>query len=208
MKGLLLKDFYMTVKSCKMYFIVDALFIIMSFAFSGIADDSFTVLMFPILIAGEISISLMNHEEKSQWTKYSNTLPYSAGQIVSSKYIFSILFVLFTTLVTFLAVIIYVNIIGGAELSQAGAVVGGICIVSLIVPAVGLPLCFKFGTERGRIIFFFALFLGAFGIGALGSDALAKIDHMVWIIIAAAVVIYALSWFISVSIYSKREVTG
>lgn len=210
MKGLLLKDFYVALKSCKMYFIVDAFFIAMAFALSGIVNDSFMFLMFPIMISGKISISLLSFDEKSEWTKYSGTLPYSAAQMVSSKYLFSIAFVTLTTLVTFLALIIHVNTIGGAALSEVGLVIGGMCVVSLVITSVGLPLCFKFGTERGRIIFFMTIFIAAFVLVNFADKlyALAQNNYIIWIIIAAVAALYALSWFVSVSIYSKREITG
>lgn len=210
MKGLLLKDFYVALKSCKMYFIVDAFFIVMSFALSGILDDSTGFLMFPVMISGEISISLLSFDEKSKWSKYSGALPYSAGQMVSSKYLFSIIFVALTSLVTFLALIIHVNTIGGAALSEAATDIGVMCIPTFVITAVGLPLCFKFGTERGRIIFFMTIFLAAFVLVKFADKlvALAQINHIVWIIIAAVAALYALSWFISVAIYSKREITG
>lgn len=210
MKGLLLKDFYVALKSCKMYFIVYAFFIAMSFALSGIVNDSFMFLMFPVLISGEISISLLSFDEKSKWSKYSGALPYSAGQMVSSKYLFSIIFVALTTLVTFPALIIRVNTIGGAALSEVATDIGEMCISTFIITAVGLPLCFKFGTERGRIIFFMTMFIAAFLFAKYADKliALAQNRYIVWIIIAAVAVLYALSWFISVAIYSKREITG
>ncbi|MDE6732309.1 MAG: ABC-2 transporter permease [Oscillospiraceae bacterium] len=209
MKGLLLKDFYVALKSCKMYFIIDAIFIVMSFALSEFLDDSIAFLLFPVLISGEISISLLSFDEKSKWSKYSGALPYSAGQMVSSKYLFSIIFVALTALVTFLAMIIHVNTIGGAALSEAATDIGVMCISTFIITAVGLPLCFKFGTERGRIIFFMTIFLAAFLFANFADKliALAQNRYIVWIIIAVVAAIYALSWFISVAIYSKREVT-
>ncbi|MDE6732307.1 MAG: ABC-2 transporter permease [Oscillospiraceae bacterium] len=210
MKGLMLKELYVALKSCKMYFIIDAMFIAMSFALSGILNDSIAFLMFPVMISGEISISLLSFDEKSKWSKYSGTLPYSAAQMVSSKYLFSLAFVAITTLVTFLALIIHVNTIGGAELSEVGSVIGGMCVISLIVTSVGLPLCFRFGSERGRIIFFMTIFIAAFLLVNFIDKfyGLGQIRHIVWIIIAAVAALYALSWFISVAIYSRREITG
>lgn len=210
MKGLLLKDFYVATKSCKMYFIVDAFFIAMSFALSGFVDDSVMFLMFPVMISGELAISLLSFDEKSKWTKYSGALPYSAGEMVSSKYLFSIIFVTLTTLVTFLALIIHVNTIGGAALSEVGLIIGGTCVMSLVITSVGLPLCYKFGTEKGRIIFFMTLFIAAFALVNFADKlyALAQNNYIIWIIIAAVAALYALSWFISVSVYSKREITS
>ncbi|MDE6726768.1 MAG: ABC-2 transporter permease [Oscillospiraceae bacterium] len=210
MKGLMLKEFYVALKSCKLYIIVDVIFIAMSFALNDHLNDSFMFLMFPVLIAGEISISLLWHDEKSKWVEYSGALPYSAAQMVSSKYLFSFVFEVITTLVTFLALAIHVNTIGDAELSEVGLMFGGMCIISLIIPSVSLPLCFKFGTERGRIIFFMFIFIMAFVLAKFADKlyAIANNNYIIWIIIAAVAALYVLSWFISVSIYSKREITS
>ena len=210
MKGLILKEFYVTLKSCKMYFIVDIIFIAMSFVLSGRINDSFIFLMYPMLISGVIPISLLNHDEKSKWVEYSGALPYSTAQMVSSKYLFGFVFEVFTTLITFLALVIYVNTIGGAVLSEVGLMFGGMFIISLIIPTISLPFCFKFGTERGRMVYFVLIFIMAFVL-MNSSDkfsAIAENTYIIWIIIAAIAALYVLSWFISVSLYGKREITS
>lgn len=197
-------------QSCKIYFIIDLIFIAMSFALSSTVNASFMFLIFPVIISGQLSINLLSFDEKSKWTKYSGALPYSAGQIVSAKYLFSIIFVAVTTLVMFLVLDIYANTIGGVVLSGAGVLFGGVCISSFLVTAVSLPLCFKFGTEKGRIIFFMVMFAGAFTLLSFVEKLYAiimQITYIVWIIIPAVAALYALSWFISVAIYSKHEVT-
>ncbi len=46
MKGLLLKDFYVTMKCCKMYFLIDLIFIALSF----ISNDCFLILLYLVLV--------------------------------------------------------------------------------------------------------------------------------------------------------------
>lgn len=210
MKGLLLKDFYVTMKNCKMFFIVDAIFIAMSFALSDSFNDSFIFLMYPVLMSGVLAITLLSFDEKFKWTKYSGALPYSTAQIVSSKYIFGFIIQVLTTLVVFLALVIRVNTFGDVALSEASVMLGRMVIVSLVVPSVGLPFCFRFGTEKGRIFYF--VFIFGMGMGffkfADKLEALFKIKYLFLIIISAEVAIYAASLAISIAVCKNREVTG
>lgn len=210
MKGLLLKDFYVTMKSCKMFFVVDAIFIAMSFALKNSFSDSFIFLMYPVLMSGVLAISLLSFDEKFKWTKYSGSLPYSTAQIVSSKYIFGLIIQVLTTLVVFLVLIIRVNIVGDVVLPEAAVMLGRMVIISLMLPSIGLPFCFRFGTEKGRIFYFVFIF----GMGMLffnfadKLEALFKIKYLFLIIIAAVIAIYAASLAISIAVYKNREVTG
>lgn len=207
MKGLLLKDFYVTMKSCKMFFVVDAIFIAMSFAFSNGVDQDFLFMMFPVLMSGMLAMSLLSLDEKFRWMKYSGALPYSPAQIVLSKYLFGFIYQVLITLIVFLALVVWVNTIGDTELSDVMTALGGMFIISLVIPSINLPFCFKFGTEKGRIFYF----VFAFGLGAVFFKFADKpkghiiINYL--LLIATAVVIYAISLAISIAVYGKREIT-
>lgn len=210
MKGLLLKDFYVTMKNCKMFFVIDAIFIAMSFVLFDSFNDSFIFLMYPVLMSGVLVINLLSFDEKFKWTKYSGALPYSTAQIVSSKYIFGLIIQVFTTLIVFFALIIWVNTVGDVALSEAAVMLGRMFIISLTVPSVGLPFCFRFGTEKGRIFYFVIMFGMAMLLVNFADklvEAFFKIKYLFLIIIAAVVVLYAVSLAISIAVYGKREIT-
>lgn len=209
MKGLLLKDFYVATKSCKMYFIVDIIFIVMAFVLSGSFDDSFMFLMLPVITSGMLGVSLMSFDEKFKWTKYSGALPYSPAQIVLSKYLFGFIYQVFTALIVFLALVVWTNIIGDTTLSDATIALGRIFTISLIIPSVSLPFCFKFGTEKGRIFYMAFVFGFSFAFFNFADKLVGLLDNnkLVLIIIAAVVVLYAVSMAISIAVYGKREIT-
>lgn len=205
MKGLLLKDLYVTLKKFGIYFIIDAVFIAISF-FVG---DGITYLVFPLMIAGIVPISLLYNDERSKWVDYSGALPYSSVQIVSSKYIFGLLFELFTALVTFAFLLLHTNVIGTVLLEDALVTFGGIFIASLVVPSMSLPLCFVYGTEKGRIVNFVFIFVLTWLLVEFEEELRTiQLEHIVWIIVTAAAVLYVLSWIASVSLYKKRAVKG
>lgn len=205
MKGLILKDFYMTAKYCKINFLIDIIFIVISF-FSA---NNITFLMFPIIISGVTSITMLSLDERCKWIKYSGSLPYSSAQIVSAKYLFGLIIQAATTLVIFAALLVRVNVMNDADITieDISLIVGGMFILSLVMPAFCLPFCFGFGTEKGRFAYYImmiifaavaAQFVKANGI----SDELVKYAPM---ILTAVVAVYALSWFISIAVYGKRE---
>lgn len=210
MKGLLLKDFYVTLKSCKMYLIIDAVFIVMSFALNGIFNDSFMFLMLPMLMSGMLTISLLNYDERFKWIKYSGTLPYSPAQIVSAKYLFGLMFQVITTIAVFIALCLWVNFMNGTSFPEAMISLIGMFVFSLIIPSISMPLCYKFGTEKARIIFY-VLLVATTMLLVKTADTFAHLinsDFFFVILIAVVVGIYALSWVISVGICKNREITG
>lgn len=204
MKGLLLKDFYMTVKYYKMSILMDIMFIAVSF----LSKDNLSFLIFPVIISGVTPITLLGYDEKFKWTKYSGALPYSKAQIVSAKYLFGLIFQAVTALIVYIALIARINIIGGATIFEASQMLGAMFVVSLIMPAFCLPFCFKFGTEKGRIMYFIFVFVLSAAIWRLVSqNGIPKeAEKLMWAIIPAIAIIYALSWLISIAVYGKREI--
>lgn len=207
MKGLLLKDFYMTVKYCKMIFLLDFIFIAASF-FSW---RNITFLLFPVVFSGTISITLLSLDERCKWTSYSGALPFSSAQIVSAKYLFGLIIQTAISLVIFLALLVRIGFLGGAEMNigNAAVLVAGMFVISLVAPALCLPFCFRFGTEKGRIVYY--VVAGAFV--ALGTQFVSavtigdKLYEYGAIIAGVLVVLYALSWIVSIPLYKRREIT-
>lgn len=204
MKGLLLKDFYMTAKYCKMNFIIDIIFIAVSF----FSEENISFLMFPVIFSGVLPITLLSFDEKFKWSKYSGALPYSSAQIVSAKYLFGLIFQAVTAAIVFAAMIARSNFMGGATLSEAAQMIGTMFVVSLIMPAFCLPFCFKFGTEKGRIMYFIFIFVLSVVVWRLISQNSIPQEaaKLVWLIVSAAAAVYALSWLISIAVYGKREI--
>ena len=83
MKGLLLKDLYMMKKYCKSSFLIA----IASIALSFVGDSNLLFVFYPCIICGMIPGTLLAYDEKSKWPQYSETMPYTKGQMVSGKYL-------------------------------------------------------------------------------------------------------------------------
>ena len=83
MKGLLLKDLYLAAKHCRAFLLVAVVFLGVSFA----GDENIFFIVYPTLITSMIPMTLISYDERDRWTQYSAALPYSRGQLVSSKYL-------------------------------------------------------------------------------------------------------------------------
>ena len=83
-------------------------------------------------------------------------------------------------------------------------------VLGLIGPTLLLPFVFKFGAEKGRIIFYVMIgLLSAIGalLASLGfQNALTQHSFIILLVIGGlSVGLYALSWNLSIYFYQKRE---
>ena len=150
MKGLLLKDWYMTKKYCRAYLLIAIVFIAVSFFSNG---DMFFV-FYPCLLCGMIPVNLMAYDERSRWIQYSDTLPYSRAQIVSSKYLIGLMAQMAMLLVTGIVQGIRMCMEGTFQMNEFSMLMLPMLIVSTLTPSICLPFVFKLGVEKGRIILF------------------------------------------------------
>ena len=206
MKGLLLKDYYMAVRYCRAYALIAAVFICVS----GVGEGNAFMLIYPVVFCAMIPVTLIGYEERSRWTTYCETFPYSRAQIVSSKYILAVIIVAAVTLLT--AAVQAVSLIGsgGLKLVSYMNMLSMLVMIGLAGPGILLPLIFKYGVEKGRIGYY--IVIGAVcGIGAvltMEEPAImfsigANWMPAVFILIGAAV--FVLSWGLSIRFYESRE---
>ena len=88
----------------------------------------------------------------------------------------------------------------------------GFCVSSFVAP-ISLPFMFKFGTEKGRMAYF--IMIGIVCAGAYSLSTFVDVTQVgvgissVWflpLLCAVCVAVYALSWYLSIVFYKKREI--
>lgn len=211
MKGLLLKDLYIITKYCRFYLIAVPVITMVSMFY----PETFTGLSMSLsIMAITLTMTTMAYDERSKWTEYCCTLPYSKVQVVSSKYIMGLLGEAAVILFILLSMILQLMITGTENILLCLAVCGAIFLVGCILTAIVMPLVFRLGTEKARIalIIIFVIFLSV--IIALNPDEITVagaenfvIPPVLFIALpAAAVALYILSWYLSIVIYKKREI--
>lgn len=203
MKGLLLKDTYMTVRLCRMFLLLDVVFL--GVWMFGNGDLFF--LTYPCLLTTMVPMTLISYDEREKWDVFAATLPYSQAQIVSCKYLIGLCLSVLILAVAAVGQIFRRTPGGTAEFLTMLPVLMSAC---LLAPAVLYPFVFRFGAEKGRVVYYVVIavvcggsvvlqnmevasLLGSLSVGSLPAGML----------IAAAV--YAGSWLLSIRLYAKRE---
>lgn len=207
MKGLLLKDFYLMIHYCRA-------FLLMILLFAGIAvvgDESMFFILYPCLIAGMISMTLYSYDEREKWTAYAGTLPYTKAQLVSAKYGMGLIANML--ILVLVAITQAVRMIGNASfsLNEYLLLLVLAAATGLIGPTILMPFVFRYGAEKGRIMYYIVI-----GVCCAASTSLLNVDRTITFRVLGireiaciglgAVLLYAMSWMLSIACCKKREI--
>lgn len=199
MKALLLKEFYVASRTCRSFLLVIAVF----FALSFFGRNSQFFFLYPLTMVGMIPVTLLSYDERDGWDKYSLTLPCTRAQLVSAKYLIGLIFGGVVFLLVELLLLIGLSMGGNFDfLSMSSALL----LMGLLGPSILMPFVFKFGSEKGRIAYYFVLAL-LFAVIAflIGMGFYVYLEGFSWVVIGAAVLLYLGSWRLSILFYEKRE---
>lgn len=212
MKGLLVKEWLLG----KRVGFAFACFILLCIGISFVREYSmFFTALYPALLAGLMEPCILQHEEKSQWDHYCDTLPCSRAQVVSSKYLTVLICVGVTVVLMNIAPTLRVlGLLPGQEMKPVVQMVMAGCsvVTGLLAPSVVLPFIFKFGAAKGMIAYYISIGIFIMGTGMLNNILhIAKYEALLssgvfWAaLVMAAAVVFAESWMLSVRFYKGRE---
>ena len=207
MKGLLLKDVYMTAKYCRSYLLIAAVFIAVSF----FGNENMFLIFYPCLLCGMIPVNLLGYDERSRWLQYSETMPYSRAQIVSAKYLIGLLAQSAMLLVTAIAQAIRMNMNNSFSANDYLVMIMLLLIMSMLSSSICLPFIFKLGVEKGRMAYYVMIGIicgGSVVASTVLRDAMQsniKLNGVLAFVCLLGIGIYALSWYLSIVFYKKRE---
>ncbi|MEG2053338.1 MAG: ABC-2 transporter permease [Oscillospiraceae bacterium] len=202
MKGLILKDLYTIKTQAKMYLII--MFGLCAVTIINGGNGGSVGGMICVL-AAMLPITALAYDERSKWEHYALTMPVSRRDMVLSKYILGIIAEV-ATLVLSMAIMAITskNIVEAIGVSFVFFAIG-IFIMSFL-----LPIMFKVGVEKGRVLMiiilllptFLIIFLNKLNIPAPSGDFLKYLIYLSPVILLA---IFVLSIFVSIAIYKKKE---
>ena len=212
MKGLLLKDFYISLRVC-WYF---ALFLVL-WPLLLLAGAPPIVTVFSCLMASMLPATLNAYDEKDKWPKYADTMPYTRKDLVTVKYIFGFIAIGIVIVLSGVSMTINTLFIHEDAIPTLGEIIFWCSIYLLVSGVLSFmhPLIFWLGAEKGR--YAYMVFGGLCGgLGAIMSnDSFLGFGSQVprissplayaAIIIIIAAVLFAASWGLSVMLYRKRE---
>ena len=213
MKGLLLKDLYMSEKYCRVFLLIVVVF----FGMSLMSGPGFFLLAYPCILMGLIPASLISYDEREKWDVYSGTLPCSRRQLVSCKYLVGLIGELPVICITTVLYALGLFRVGAFNPYAVPGMAAVFLLLGLIGPATTLPFMFRFGAEKGRIAYFAVIILLCGGSAAFGSIQVPGGENIpgagafmpqagVSLLMAVlALLIYAVSWKLSIVFYEKKE---
>lgn len=209
MKGLLWKDFYMIQKYCKAMLVPVIVFLAVS-----MVDDYSSNLLFlfyPVVLMGLVPVTILAYDEKCRWLTYGETFPYSREQLVSVKYLISLLLMCGAWLVSFVLQLIRVKLNLVALHEHILFMLVFVLAIGLLSSGILFPIVFKLGTEKGRFAYMSTIILicaGGFILTSLDDLKIVlpiSANTLSVLIFMVSVVIFFLSWLLSIQIYKKRE---
>lgn len=214
MKSLILKDLYNIENSVKSLLFT---FVVMAVAFIPTSNLAGYIVMCAIVCSMMVATTFA-FDDHSKWTRYAMIMPVSKKDLVAGKFIVLIIFcmtgTLFGLVVSFMAGLamgkVTFDFAGVTEILFFAMVA---LAISLTIGSTFIPLIFKFGTEKARMLLVASLLIPAgicFGIYLLlGILEINLTEQFVFLLICCSLII-ALFWCyvmyqISCRIFKKQE---
>lgn len=203
MKGLLIKDLYTLTRQMKA-------FLVLIVVFACLPGSSMSG--FAVVYAGMLPMTALAYDERSKWDALAATMPYSANSLVLSKYVLGYL-VSFCTAALCVAAQLVVSVVKGepvsAELLWTPAVM---FLVATVIQAVNLPFMYRFGVEKGRLVFLALIALSVAGgmvlsgsLGRLRDAARLDVPALGAAAVLGVLAVNLVSVFLSVRAYGRRR---
>lgn len=160
MKALMLKDTYVLWKQARFFLVLILVFALLPSSFNS---------TFAVVYAAMLPYTAMAYDERSRWDQLAMMMPYADRDIVLSKYVLGWLLSLGAAALTLLCQTVLFTIRRSTFPAPSAAVAALAFCASVCILAISLPLMFRFGVERGRMVMFLVIFLTCGTAGALGA---------------------------------------
>lgn len=207
MKGLILKDLYMSAKYFRNYLLILLIFVGVSF----VQEDSLFFAFYPFLLCGMIPVNLLAYDERAHWDIYCGTLPVTRDMVVSAKYIIGLMLQGVVFLVSAIGQAVRFSRGGSFDAESYLVLMSLMAMLSLFSSSITLPFMFKLGVEKGRMAYYVMIFVICGGAGVAGFafneqlQATIPFGTVLALGVALAAAVYAGSWWLSILFYRKRE---
>ena len=215
MKSLVLKDLLNIGQNAKSMLFILLVFAIALIPFSGVEGYIFVC----AILCSMMIVTTFSIDVTSMWTRYAMIMPFSKNVLVGCNFIALAIFCAVGSLFG-----LVVGSIGGLISNKITLDLIGIgellfltlisWVIALIFGSMSIPLVFKFGAERGRVLLLVSFLIPAgicFGVyQLLATLGVALTDQLVFILLCCSPLL-ALAWCyvmyqISYRIFAKQEI--
>lgn len=214
MKSLILKDLFNIGHNAKSMLFILVVLAVALIPFSGVEDYIFVC----AILCSMMIVTTFSFDDSSKWARYAMIMPVSKKELVGGKFIVLAIFCAVGSLFGLI-----VGSIGGLITNKIAFNLTGIeellfltlvaWVLSLIFGSMSIPLVFKFGAEKGRVLLLVSFLIPAgicFGIyQLLASLGIELTDQIVFILLCCSPLL-ALAWCyvmyqISYRIFVRQE---
>ena len=199
MSALILKDYYVIFRQMR-------IFLLLVLVFSCIPGAFYST--FAVVYASMLPYTALAYDERSHWDQMAAMMPYSARDVVLSKYVFGWISVAIAAAATFvLQTILSFVWLSDVTGPSVPVILLSVCVAVCILD-ITLPMMFRFGVEKARLAMFLIIFLVCAGAGAISvidQSGGPDFGFQMWAPPAVAVVMTAVSVPLSVRFYGRRR---
>lgn len=217
MKSLILKDLYNIGHNAKSMLLILLVFAIGLIMVSGVES----YIISSGVLCSMMIVTTFTFDDHCKWSKYALVMPICKKDIVKAKFIVLIIFC-----IAGICVGTIFGVAGGVAMNKMALSMEGIVtmlfmgfvrlIVSVIFGSMSIPLVFKYGAEKGRMLLLIS-FAVPLGICFMVYEILMMLgvkitDQLIFTILCASPLIAAI-WIytmyrISCRIFYKQEING
>ena len=202
MKALLWKDICLLRRQLR-------LFIFAMLVFAAIPNSY--IQLFAVAYASMLPYNTIALDEQSHWDQLAAMMPYSARDVVLSKYLFGWIAVAASAAATFvLQTILSVIWLSDVEGPSIPVILLSVCVAVCILD-ITLPMMFRFGVEKGRLAMFLIIFLVCASAGGIATIEQSSLDGGFYLSLSlvpaaiAAVVLTVVSIPLAIRFYGRRS---
>ena len=202
MSALILKDYYVIFRQMR-------IFLLLVLVFSCIPGAFYST--FAVVYASMLPYTALAYDERSHWDQMAAMMPYSARDVVLSKYVFGWISVAIAAAATFvLQTILSFVWLSDVTGPSVPVILLSVCVAVCILD-ITLPMMFRFGVEKARLAMFLIIFLVCAGAGAIATIEHSAIDGGYYLAlplipaVIAAVVLTAVSIPLAIRFYGRRR---
>lgn len=207
MKGLILKDLLLIKSNVRGLTI--CLFMLVLSIFNGGDTYFFFLPMISIIMC----LTTFSYDEYNKWDGYSITLIHDRKVLVKSKYIFTIIAIIFTSLLSFLINVILSNINGSVNLEETFETILGMLFGITLFISIMYPIIYKFGIQKSRLFILIISFGLSIIAGLLFKNININLDtafnfiekYSLIIIPIISIILIYISYILSYKFYLKRD---
>ena len=198
MSALLLKDYYVIFRQMK-------IFLLLILVFSCIPGTFYST--FAVVYASMLPYTALAYDERSRWDQMAAMMPYSARDVVLSKYLFGWIAVGATIVLQTILSVIWLSDVEGPSIP---VILLSVCVAVCILD-ITLPMMFRFGVEKGRLAMFLIIFLVCASAGGIATIEQSSLDGGLYLSLSlvpaaiAAVVLTVVSIPLAIRFYGRRS---